>query len=161
MQGLGRRCTGKEKGWGAEPSQTSQRMALGGRQVVLPYSPCLLCGWQFSGELFPALLRRGGEPKVLLLCHLEWPPLSCPILEALWGASKLAKVARSGSLAPRFVNKDEVTAERTRSTAHVRHHVLAWPCAPVSDTPVCGLHHESPGRCCAKAALERHHGYFT
>lgn len=129
-------CTGKEKARGAEPRQTSQRMALGGRQTVLPHSPWLLYGWQFSGELFPAVLTRGGEPKVLLLCHLESPPLSCPILEALWGASKLAKVACSGSRAPRFVNKDDVTAERTCSTAHVRHQVLAWAWAPVCDTPV-------------------------
>ena len=112
-------------------------MALGGRQVVLPYSLCLLCGWQFSGELFPAVLRRGGEPKVLLLCHLESPPLSRPILEALWGASKLAKAACSGCLAPRFVSKDEVTVERTCSAAHMRHHVLAWPCAPSCERCAC------------------------
>jgi hypothetical protein len=44
-------CTGKEKGWGAKPSQKSQRMALGGRQIVLRYSPRLFYGSQFSSEL--------------------------------------------------------------------------------------------------------------
>ena len=80
--------------------------------------------------MFPGVLMRGGEPKVLLLCHLELPPLSCPPLEALWGESKLAKVACSGSLTPRFVNEDYVIAELTCSTAHVRHEVLAWSWAP-------------------------------
>lgn len=135
-KGWGGRVHRQRKGAGCRASSDIQRMALGGRQTVLPHSPWLLYGWQFSGELFPAVLTRGGEPKVLLLCHLESPPLSCPILEALWGASKLAKVACSGSRAPRFVNKDDVTAERTCSTAHVRQQVLAWAWAPVCDTPV-------------------------
>ena len=45
---------------------------------------------------------------------------------ALWGESRLAKMAYSGSLASRFVNNDYVTAEIIYSTAHMRHKVLAW-----------------------------------
>ena len=42
------------------------------------------------------------------------------------GESKLAKMECSGSLTPRFVNKDYVTAEITYSTAQAHHEVLAW-----------------------------------
>ena len=45
---------------------------------------------------------------------------------ALWGDSKLAKMAYPGSLASRFVNNDYVTAEIIYSTAHVHHKELAW-----------------------------------
>ena len=44
----------------------------------------------------------------------------------LWGRSKLANLACSGSLAPRFVNNDCVTAEIIYSTGDVRDEVPAW-----------------------------------
>ena len=44
----------------------------------------------------------------------------------LWGESELAKMVCSGSLAPRFVNVDHVTAEITDSTAHAHHEILTW-----------------------------------
>ena len=45
---------------------------------------------------------------------------------ALWGDSKLAKMAYPGSLASRFVNNDYVTAEIIYSTAPMHHEVLTW-----------------------------------
>ena len=42
----------------------------------------------------------------------------------MWGESKLAKMDYPGSLVPRFVNNDYVTA-KIYSTAHARHEVLA------------------------------------
>ena len=42
----------------------------------------------------------------------------------MWRESKLAKMARSSSLAPRLVNNDYVTAERIYSTAHAQQGLL-------------------------------------
>ena len=55
---------------------------------------------------------------------------------ALWGDSKLAKMAYPGSLASRFVNNDYVTAEIICSTAYVCHEVLTWLWATLCGTPV-------------------------
>lgn len=44
----------------------------------------------------------------------------------MWGKSKLAQIVCSGSLAPHFVNNDDVTTEITCSTMHELHEVLAW-----------------------------------
>ena len=44
----------------------------------------------------------------------------------VWGESKLAKMVRSGSLTPRFVNNDCVATEIVYSTAHACYKVLAW-----------------------------------
>ena len=60
----------------------------------------------------------------------------CSFYMQLWGESKLAKVACSGSLAPCFVNNDYVTAEIIYSTAHVHHKELAWTGATVCTMPV-------------------------
>ena len=49
----------------------------------------------------------------------------------VWRESKLAKVC-SGSLTPRFVNNDYVTAEIIYTTAHARHEVPAWSQVTVS-----------------------------
>ena len=94
----------------------------------------------------------------------------------MWGESKLAKMACSGSLAPRFVINDYATAEITFSTAHacqevyvtaesicntvrVHHEVVTWSqvlCA----VHLYKLHQESPGCCCCTGAtLEWHHDY--
>ena len=42
----------------------------------------------------------------------------------MWGERKLAKTVCSGSLAPRFINNDYVTAEIIYSTVH-EHHACA------------------------------------
>ena len=58
-----------------------------------------------------------------------------PTLEngfCLWGDSKLAKMACSGSLSPHFVNSDSVVAETICSVVHVAHEVLAWSGATLS-----------------------------
>ena len=71
----------------------------------------------------------------------------------MWEESKLAKMACSGSLAPRFVNNDYAIAEITYSaaqacqevyviaeiicsTVHVHHEVLAWSQATFCSIPV-------------------------
>ena len=46
-------------------------------------------------------------------------PLEKEMAARLWGESRLAQVVCSGSLTPRFVNKDCVTAEITYSAVHV------------------------------------------
>ena len=51
-------------------------------------------------------------------------------------------MAYSGSLAPRFVNNDYVTAEITYSTAHALHEVLTWS-QVVWGSQICELHLES------------------
>ena len=43
----------------------------------------------------------------------------------VWGESKLAKMVRSGSLTPRFVNNDCVATEIVYSTAHAGYKVLS------------------------------------
>ena len=87
----------------------------------------------------------------------------------MWGESKLAKMACSGSLAPRFVIDDYATAEITYSTAHacqevyvtaesicntvrVRHEVLTWS-QVLSAVHLYKLHQESLA---AAAALGLH-----
>ena len=86
----------------------------------------------------------------------------------LWGESKLAKIACSGSLAPPFVNNDYVTAEITYSIVHPHQEVLAWSwatlcyahvsvqfssvaqscptlCNPMNrSTPILSVHHQLP-----------------
>ena len=47
-------------------------------------------------------------------------------LSYLWGESKLAKMACSGSVATCFINNDHVRAEIIYSTAHVCQELLAW-----------------------------------
>ena len=47
-----------------------------------------------------------------------------PSMGRVWGESKLAKMACSGPLAPRFVNNDYVTAEIIYSTEHACQEVL-------------------------------------
>ena len=44
-------------------------------------------------------------------------PLEKEMVTCLWGESKLAQVACSGFLTPRFINKDYVTAERSGAAA--------------------------------------------
>ena len=67
----------------------------------------------------------------------------------VWGESKLAKGAGSGSLAPCFVNNDYVTAEIICSTAHMCHQVLAWSCIMCS-TYVWAPPEEWRHYCCVK-----------
>ena len=55
-------------------------------------------------------LSHQGSPRIL-----EWVAV---------GESKLAKMACSGSLTPRFVNDNHVTVEIIYNTAHARHKVL-------------------------------------
>ena len=68
------------------------------------------------------------------------------------GESKLAKVVCSGSLLPRFINNDYVTAEIIYNTVqgHHRHSALGhWLLCSVH---LCEHHHESPV-CCVGATL--------
>ena len=66
---------------------------------------------------------------------------------ALWGDSKLAKMAYPGSLASRFVNNDYVTAEIIYSTAPMRHEVLTWSRATLGCMDI-SAHLESGGIYC-------------
>lgn len=89
--GVGAGCTGKEKGWAQAQSEITADGA--GWQT----EPCALLPVLFTDRSSAVRVvflgcSWGGEPKVLLLCHLESAPLSCPLsLEALWGDSKLAE----------------------------------------------------------------------
>ena len=128
----------------------------------------------------------------LFLSHLfVWPPQT-PILPfcislswewfwsppfVLWRYSKLAKNRCVGSLDPRFVNIDYVTAESiyssayvhreiyatfeiTYSTRHANHEVLTWSRATLCRMLV-WVQQETSGCFCTGAALEWHHGYVT
>ena len=46
--------------------------------------------------------------------------------QALEGRDQISQMARSGSLAPRFVDNEYLTAEIIYSTVHVYHEVLTW-----------------------------------
>ena len=68
---------------------------------------------------------------------LKWHSFDCiSLILILGGESKLAKMARSGSLTARFVNNNYVTAEITYSAAHGRHEILAWSQAALCLMPV-------------------------
>ena len=82
---------------------------------------------------------------------------------------ELTRWCQSGSVAPHshalsphiletMTLHSYVTAEIICNTAHVYHKVLPWSRGPCA---VClyELHHESPGYCCIRAALELHHSY--
>ena len=77
----------------------------------------------------------------------------------MWGETKLAKMAWSGSLTPqplglalRFVNNVYIRAEIACSTAHAHHKALTWSQAALCSRPV----RTSP----RKPWLLRHMGYI-
>ena len=84
----------------------------------------------------------------------------------LWGESKSVKTACAGSLAPRFVNSDYVTAELICSTAHACLKVLTWSQATLWSMhmwapPTKGQHYCSPReerRICLLLLLPRQPG---
>ena len=101
--------------------------------------------------------HSGGHPVADLSVHegrrrARGLAPSCFLLfcRCLWGESKLAKIACSGSLAPHFVNNDYVRAEIIYSTAHAHHETLSWPWTALCSTSV----EASPGKawkgCCVR-----------
>ena len=83
----------------------------------------------------------------------------------VWGESKQAKMAWSGSLAPqplglalRFVNNVYVTAEIPGSTAHALHKALTWSRATLRSRPV-RASPRKPWLLRHWGTLEWHHGY--
>ena len=86
------------------------------------------------------LIRAWDSMENLSLWTKEWQVL---ILftdsknRHLRGEIKLAKMACSGSLAPRFVDNDYLTAEIIYSTVHAPYEVPAWSGATLCCTNVC------------------------
>lgn len=61
----------------------------------------------------------------------------------LWKETKTAKVACSGSLAPRLINNGYVTAKITYNTVHAHHEVPAWSQDILCCTNIYGIHLKS------------------
>ena len=66
--------------------------------------------------------------------HRTWAER--PWRGGVWEERKLAKMGCSGSLAPRFVDNDNVTSEIIYSTAQAHHEVLTLSQATLCGTPV-------------------------
>ena len=100
--------------------------------------------WWWTGN--PGMLQSMGSQRVRhdWVTELNW-------LRLLWGDSKLAKMACSGSLAPHFVNNDYVTAEIPYSTLH--HELFVCSHATWCGMHICELHPKKRRHFCCVMAV--------